>query len=329
MNDDDNNLRERMKGRADVPFRPELKDNVLAAVRAQRSERRTLRPRWAFVSTMGALAACVAIALTLTLTAPMSKEQQPARRQSLFHSAATVAFPLAKAPIAITNVRIGTLPGEPKNSCVIATLKNLSKHPILEPDVFGVLSFTPQGASTENWLTFVNAPSAAILPGQSVEWGFHPSGPHAGGSQALAETPHLVFYLAQTVPSHQADTIWRESRLDVTNVQLAPRPTVPGANWQSVQVNATLWNHTSAPIDLRQTRAVIWFSKQADDSFLAADSIRFLFHMTPEIPGQSWPAVVEPGQHVQVAFRVLSTNQSDFFSRTPHVMAVDAPLVQS
>ncbi|WP_040289807.1 hypothetical protein [Alicyclobacillus hesperidum] len=329
MNEDDNELRERMKGRADVPFRPELKDSILAAVRAQQSSRRTRRPRWAVFGTVGALAACVAIALTFTLTAPMSKKAQSAHQQTLMRATAAAAYPLAKAPIAITDVHIGTLPGEPKNSCVIATLKNVSEHPILEPQVFGVLSFTPQGTRTENWLTFVNAPSAAMMPGQTVKWGFHPSGPHANGSEALAETPHLVFYLAHTVAPNQADIIWQKSSLTVTNVQLTPRPTVAGANWQSVQVNATLWNPTNAPIDLRQTRAVIWFSKKAGESFLAADSIRFLFHMTPEIPGESWPSVVEPGQHIQVAFRVLSTNQSDFFSRTPHVLAVEAPLVQS
>jgi len=236
-------------------------------------------------------------------------------------------FGLAYAPIEVSDVHIGTLPGEPANSCVLAQLRNTSNQTLYQPDVMGVLWFTPRGGGEENWLTFVNAPAQGLKPGQTVTWGFHPSGPHVGSSQALSEIPHLRFFYSQSASVESANLVWKQAPVTVEDVQVLPVVGGSGATWQSADVFATLVNRSSRTVDLADERAVIWFSRGASDTFFDPSAVRFLFHVTPELPGVSWPTVLRPGQRARVEFRVLSAKGTDFFSRVCHVVLLDAPLV--
>lgn len=241
------------------------------------------------------------------------------------------AFGLANAPLQVSNVRIGSVKGDPAQSDVLATVKNTSNKPVSEADVFGVLSFTPNAnTSVENWLTFVNGPSRTLQPGQSVLWSFHPSGPHAkAGSEVISEIPHLKFYTSQFVPVANADAVWVKSGLQVTNIQVQPVASPAKATWQAVDIETTIHNPSQQTIDLNNMRAVIWFAQNSSQTFLSDQSIRFLYHMAPETTSQHWPVNVKPNQTIHVSFQVLSDKNSDFFSRTPHVMVIHAPNVTS
>ncbi|WP_234969651.1 hypothetical protein [Alicyclobacillus vulcanalis] len=329
--DQDVKLREWYRNRESVPFRNELKERVLrqaSGVRPARTTRRRL------LSTAGLWAASAAVALLCLVAGwprpPMDTVQNAhvtsrGVNQGLVREVVH-GFGLAYAPVEVTHVHIGTLPGEPENSCVIATLRNTSQRTLYEPELMGVLWFTEAGGR-ENWLTFVNAPAQGLKPGQTVTWGFHPSGPHAAGSQALIEIPHVRFFYSRSVSPEAANLVWKEAPVAVEDIQVLPAPGGQGPSWQSADVYATLVNQASYPIHLADERAVIWFSESASGTFFDPTSVRFLFHVTPELPGVSWPTVLQPKERVRVEFRVLSEKGTDFFSRTCHVTLLDAPLV--
>lgn len=328
---DDRELHDLMAKLENVPFRKELQSRVLERARLEAAERgspKKRRNRTRFVSMLsGVAAACVAIVIGVVMYSDGSRPHTAAKEEVQTSS----NFGLVNAPLKISNVRIGTLKGDPANSDVVADVKNVSNKPLNEADVFGVLSFTPSSQSSiENWLTFVNGPSQTVLPGQTVKWGFHPSGPHAkAGSQVISEVPHLKFYASRFVPTSQASAVWVRNVLQVTNIQVEPVPSSPTANWQSVDIEATIHNPSKQVVDLQNTRAIIWFAQNSTQTFLSDQSIRFLYHMTPETATDHWPTSVQPGQTIHVDFQVLSDKQSDFFSRTPHVIVIDAPNVTS
>lgn len=338
----DAQLRRLYRAREDVPFRESLKARVLEeAQRGEPTRQAAFRRASRWASSFGLLAAGVAVAL-ICLIAALPKHSLSGPSTQAFNQAAVAptrtnspiaisvqGYGLEYAPIQISDVHVGTLPGEPKNSCVIAMLRNTSTQTLVEPDLVGVLWFTAPGSKEENWLTFVNAPTSGLKPGQTVVWGFHPSGPHQGTSQALSEVPHLRFFYSRSVSGNQANLVWKQSPLAVENVQVLPVAGGAGATWQSVDVYATVWNRSAHTVDLADTRAVIWFSQTATQSFFDASAIRFLFHMTPELPGTSWPTVLKPGQKARLEFRVLSAKNTDFFSRICHVTVLDAPIVPS
>ncbi|AEJ42947.1 hypothetical protein [Alicyclobacillus acidocaldarius] len=205
-------IRRAYREREPVPFREELKARVLraaASAQGKSSPRPATRKSNRLMSSAALWVASVAVALLCLVVAwpktPLQWMRGDQTSRPSVHSHVLVhtvvrGFGLAYAPIQVLNVRIGTLPGEPVDSCVLAELRNTSNETLYEPDVMGVLWFTPPGGGDENWLTFVNAPAQGLKPGQTVTWGFHPSGPHAGSSQALAEIPHLRFFTAGPLP---------------------------------------------------------------------------------------------------------------------------------
>ncbi|ACV58021.1 hypothetical protein [Alicyclobacillus acidocaldarius] len=332
-------IRRAYREREPVPFRDELKARVLreaTSAEGKPSPRTATRGRNRLMSSAALWVAGVAVALLCVVVAwpktPLeSITTTQTSRQSVRSQGPTQTvvhgFGLAYAPIEVSNVRVGTLPGEPADSCVLAELRNTSNQTLYEPDVMGVLWFTPRGGGDENWLTFVNAPAEGLKPGQTVTWGFHPSGPHAGSSQALSEIPHLRFFYSRSASAESANLVWRQAPVGVEDIQVLPVAGGPGATWQSADVYATLVNRASRTVDLADERAVIWFSQGASDTFFDPSAVRFLFHVTPELPGVSWPSALKPGERVRVEFRVLSTKGTDFFSRVCHVVLLDAPLV--
>ncbi|WAH35826.1 hypothetical protein [Alicyclobacillus dauci] len=333
MDQEDKDLRELMKQLSDVPFRTELKARILDQVRepvGNRIEPRRKRRSYGryFAVASGLVAACLVGAVAILHDSGIQIKTTADTKTVPFNESAA-QFGLKDAPVQVSNVRVGTTAGDPKNSDVLADVTNNSTRPVRESDLFGVLAFSPQGQSTENWLTFVNGPSQVIEPGQTVEWWFHPSGSnlHSPVDDRLVEEPHLAFYASHLVTADTADALWRRSKLEVSNVQVTPRDLSNGI--QSVQINTRLTNRSNQPIDLERSRAIIWFASTSDQSFLSDNSIRFLYHMKPEYKDQSWPSVVEPGQTIAVNFRVLSDSKSDFFSRTPHVVVIDAPQLPS
>lgn len=335
---EDKDLRRVMKQISDVPFRSELKQRILdeaklpegQPVRTGRARRRPSVGKY-LVAATGLVAAVFIAVIGL----------QETGKQIIPHTSATKGVPfqidarefgLETAPVQISDVRVGTADGDPLNSDVLANVTNTSKAPLSESQVFGVLSFSPQGkpSSAENWLTFVNGPSKTIAPGQTVIWHFHPTGErlHVAGDTQIVEQPHLSFYSSHVVNPDAADIVWKRSPIDVGgNIQVVPRDL--GNGLQSVQIDASLKNTSKHSIDLSQSRAVIWFASNSDQSFLSDNSIRFMYHLTPEYPDQSWPTILKPGQRVDVNFRVISDTKSDFFSRTPHVLIIDAGSLSS
>ncbi len=292
------------------------------------------RRRRGWISAAGLWAAGVAVAFVCLVVAVPKAAWHTASDQEMAKHAqhqpvqrVVRGYGLEYAPIEVLDVRVGTLPGEPANSCVLAELRNTSSQTIAEPDVMGVLWFTPKGGGEENWLTFVNAPAQGLKPGQTITWGFHPSGPHAGTSQALSETPHLRFFYSQSASADTANLVWSEAPVEVEDVQVLPVPGGSGPTWQSADVYATLVNRSSRAVNLANERAVIWFSQQPSDTFFNPSVVRFLFHVTPELPGVTWPTTLRPGARARVEFRVLSAKETDFFSRICHVVVLDAPLV--
>ncbi|EPZ44642.1 hypothetical protein [Alicyclobacillus acidoterrestris] len=336
-NRDDKDLQNIMQQLSEVPFRDELKSRVLNAAKAEdlalAGGRRKRVPRSWYAGIASGLVAAVAV-IGVGIGLERHDAEQAANQASA--TSAPVSFQLdakqygmAQAPLQISNVRVGTLPGDPKDSDVLADLTNTSDKPVRESDIFGVLSFTPAGNNNlqtgENWLTFVNGPSGSIAPHQTAQWGFHPDGStlHAPLTQAIVETPHLSFYLAHLVPTDMADKVWTKSPLDVSQVQVEPR--VVDGRAQSVQIDARLTNTSKSPFPLSSARAVIWFASSPEQSFMSDGSIRFMYHLTPEYKDQVWPSVVQPGQSIAVNFRVISDNQSDFFNRMAHVMIINTP----
>jgi len=332
-------IRRAYREREPVPFRDELKARVLrasASAIGKNPVRGAARRRNRVMASATLWVASVAVALLCVVVAwpkaplPSSTITETARQSVRAHGQTETVihgFGLAYAPIEVSDVRIGTLPGEPPDSCVLAELRNTSNRTLAEPDVMGVLWFTPKGGSDENWLTFVNAPAQALKPGQTVTWGFHPSGPHTGSSQALAEIPHLRFFYSRPASGASASLVWKLAPIGVEDIQVLPVAGGQGATWQSADVYATLVNRASHTVDLADERAVIWFSQGASATFFDPSAVRFLFHVTPELPGVTWPTVLKPGERARVEFRVLSTKGTDFFSRVCHVLLLDAPLV--
>ncbi|MBF8376991.1 hypothetical protein IW967_03755 [Alicyclobacillus mali] len=338
---DDDDLEARIRSayreRTPVPFRDEIRTRVLREAASTTGASRTLRAsarQRRFVSSavlwlagVAVAAVCLVVAWPKTPLGPISGTNTAMQSARAHGQTVVQGYGLTYAPIEVSDVRIGTLPGEPANSCVLAELRNTSKQTLVEPDVMGILWFTPRSGGGENWLTFVNAPAQGLKPGQTVTWGFHPSGPHAQSSQALSEIPHLRFFYSREASAEWANLVWKQAPIRVEDVQVLPVPGGAGATWQSVDVYATLVNRSSRTVDLADERAVIWFSQGASDTFFDPSAVRFLFHVTPELPGVSWPTVLKPGQRARVDFRVLSTRGTDFFSRVCHVAVLDAPLV--
>lgn len=334
--EDDKNLRKMMKEMSEVPFRSELQSRILGEAKQDVKSRR-LRVgsrRKRFFRNYPAIAAGLVAVVAVGLFGLHLSRRESANQVS--HTAATSHhvefqqsakhFGLNRAPVQLTDVRIGTVDGDPTNSDVLANVTNVSNHVVSESDIFGVLSFAPQGqpAKDENWITFVNGPARTIDPGQTVVWHFHPTGEQLYGPREvnIREQPHLSFYSAKLVSPKRSDVVWNTSPVKVSNVQSEPRDIGNGV--QSVQINARIKNTSSRPLDLSQSRAIIWFASNPTQSFLSDNSIRFMYHLTPEYTGQSWPQVIQPGQSINVNFRVVSNMKSDFFSRTPHVIVIDS-----
>ncbi|GMA62332.1 hypothetical protein NZD89_21520 [Alicyclobacillus fastidiosus] len=331
---DDKDLRHIMQQLSEVPFRDDLKSRILDAAQERelpiaKANRRRRTASWyaGLVSGIAAACAVVGVGVSLYMGHPSLKETSATEDTVPFQLNAK-AYGLAPAPLQIADVRIGTLPGDPTDSDVLANVKNTSDTPVHKSDVFGVLSFTPNDASqggAENWLTFVNGPSETVEPHQTVVWGFHPTGStlHGASSNELVETPHLRFYAAHLAPLASAAQVWTKSPVSVGDLQVEPR--VLDHNRQSVQIDARLTNTSNQPFHLKTSRAVIWFASSSDQSFLSVDSIRFMYHLTPEYADQNWPTVLAPGQSTDINFRVISDRQSDFFSRAVHVMIIKVP----
>lgn len=336
IDQEDKEISEWMSKLSEVPFRRELKVKILEAAKERTASelmrdglgrRRHAWGRFLSVGT-GLVAALLIVVVGFTQFHAKHGDTTATSKHVPFNANAT-EFGLQKAPVTISNIHIGTLPGDPKDADVLANVKNTSKSPIYESGLFGVLAFTPKNSNSENWLTFVNGPSGVIQPGQTVVWGFNPSGQalHARGESELIEKPHLKFYSSELVSTDVADTVWKRSTLQIKDIQVQPRDL--GNGKQSVQINAQIQNTTRQPIHLAKQRAIIWFASTPTQSFLSDASIRFLYHLTPEYSDQNWPTTVQPGQTVAVNFRVLADENSDFFSRTPHVMIIHAPNVTS
>lgn len=328
---EDGNLRELMKQLSDVPFRNELKARILDEAKTSSAPERLVGKRrrpWGryFAVASGLVAACVVGGVAISQRGMHIDNTSAASKTIPFHENAK-QFGLQRAPVQITNIRIGTIDGDPADSDVLADVTNTSDQPLYESEMFGVLSFTPKGQpnAAENWLTFVNGPSQVIQPGQKTVWYFHPSGKalHNPTNDRLIEQPHLQFYSSHLVATDVADTVWKRSQIKVSNPQVEPRHLANGI--QSVQINVNLTNTSDHAINLNQARAVIWFASSSDQSFLSDNSIRFMYHLTPEYSDQHWPTVLQKGKSINVNFRVLSDSSSDFFSRTAHVIIIDAP----
>ncbi|MFB5190349.1 hypothetical protein [Alicyclobacillus fastidiosus] len=331
---DEKDLRHIMQQLSEVPFRDDLKSRILDAAQESalpiaKANRRRRPASWYAGLVSGIAAACVVVGVGVGLyMGHPSLRQTSATESTVPFQPNAKAYGLAPTPLQIADVRIGTLPGDPTNSDVLANVTNTSDVPVHESDVFGVLSFTSSDASqadAENWLTFVNGPNETVQPHQTVVWGFHPTGStlHKPSSTELAETPHLHFYASHLVPTASASQVWTKSPVKVSQLQVEPR--VLYNNEQSVQIDAHLTNLSNQPFDLKTSRAVIWFTSTSDQSFLSLDSIRFMYHLTPEYADQNWPTVLAPGQSTDINFRVISDRQSDFFSRKVHVMLIQVP----
>lgn len=330
---DDRDLRHVMQQLSEIPFSGELRSRILneAARTVEVREfpaRSRHKRRFANYSTIAAgLVAVIAVGLFgLHLFGRNPANHTEATDNHVPFQADAKQFGFNRAPVQLKDIRIGTIAGDPTNSDVMASVKNISNHPITESDVFGVLSFSPKGQSVEqeNWITFVNGPNQTIAPGQTALWHFHPAGAQLYGpaGKHIVEQPHLSFMSAHLVPPKHANVVWKASSVKVSNVQSEPRDL--GDGMQSVLVHARVTDTASKPINLKRSRAVIWFASNSNQSFLSDNSIRFMYHLTPEYAGQSWPTVIQPGQTVVVNFPVISNAKSDFFSRTPHVIVIDA-----
>ncbi|MFD1673410.1 hypothetical protein [Alicyclobacillus fodiniaquatilis] len=332
VDSEDQEMRDLMKQLTDVPFRDELRARILTEVRAAQTPVPKGRKRRLWGRYTAMVSSLVAAGLFCAFMVDQKQQHQQApvtTAKRVPYNASSTEFGLAQAPVQIVDMHIGTHPGDPwKDGEVLAELKNTSNQPVASADMFGVLSFSPKSTpNQENWITIVNGPNQTIQPGQTVKWWFHPSGSvlRSGSGDQLTEVPHLSFYASHLVAPSQADTVWKRSGLAVNENDLYVQPYDLGNGQQSVQVNAKLTNTTKKTIDLHNVLAVIWFASSDKQSFVSQNSIRFMYHVTPQSADDTWPTVVKPNQTVKVNFVVLSDMSSDFFSRTPHVIIIDDP----
>lgn len=306
----------------EVPFSADLRARILkeaeseyAALPAPAVRRRRHR-RWS--TAIGGMAAAVVLVVGVLVSHGL--KNAPWNPLSSANRAGVVKgeLGLRVAPLRVDRIWTSNLPGFPANSVVFAELTNTSSQPITKADVVGVLAFTNTGGSplTSNWLTFVNGPDAAVQPGQTIIWTFHPVGAPTNTALALTERPQLAFYSTQLADPANASVIWHISPAVVSSIEVVPRQ-----SWgigQSIGVTAFVSNPTREPITLNSLLAVIWFDGSATGSFTNTQ-LRFISHLHSE----SGETVVEPGKSIAIYCDVIGSADSDFFSTTPHITLIE------
>lgn len=320
--DDEEQLKIRLKSLPLIPFTDALKEETLrklqsVSTRTVPRQHRKWTEMWRRV---GTVAAGWVVAAGLIYGTWQRSQNGSMTESSHTNKAAGAAqtYELARAPLHIDDVRIGTASGTAKNAVVYAQLTNTGTKPLRKSDVFGVLSFSdaPHAFSLAdaNWSTFVNAPDSQILPGQTVTWSFRPFGAPHTSAGALTEYPVLSFYRVAPAPFGRGDVVWNRADIQVTGIQVLPRTTFGGG--QSIGVAVSVSNPSGQAIALRDILALIWFSERPTESFATAVDTRFISSVASK-PGQQ--NVIAAHHQATLYFRLVAGANADFFSTTPHV----------
>lgn len=329
---------ESFRDMVEIPFTDDLRQRVLMAIHqgTDKDERRVAfgrTPRWqAWLASVGgvAIAAVMLWAVSSWTTVNGVKVKGTAAPMAVtklasndVQSRRVVPFGLQNAPVSVSNVGLGSEGGYPDKTYVMANLTNLGTGTVREGQVFGVLWFSnhpnSHSLTTSNWASFVDFSltngSKQLAPGASGAWSFRPIGaPMQNGH--LAEAPHLVFYHAGLVSPSQADALWPQAHVGVSNIRFAERKHWTGG--QSFQVTTTLTNRSSSPLYIPDLLGIIWFSPGMSSDWTAPNVVRFL--ATPII--QSGPDPLPPGGRVNVYFRLIGSDSTDFIGMIPHVAMI-------
>ncbi|QQE80284.1 anti-sigma factor [Alicyclobacillus sp. SO9] len=320
----------------EIPFPKELQDRILREARQiNRVPERSLRWRrnWTpWLAGVGGVGTAAAL-----LVGVIGHRTHPTE-QKLSTSGKGAAYNLQKSKLHVLNVQIGTIPGEPKDSSVKATIENTGTQTLNRSDVFGVLAFPRSVAQksllNSDSLTFVNGPQQPLAPGHTAKWTFHPVGaPHDARTNGLTEQPYLVFYRtglkkvaggesAQPVGTN-VSTLWKTSGLKIeqTSVKIRNR----GNTAQSFTVDTKVKNVTKRKVNVTNLWGVVWFNQNPPNKAPIKDSwdwsapgaTRFI--TSPRTNGKQY---IAPGQTLEVYFDLVGSSKSDFLHRTPHVAII-------
>lgn len=287
----------------EVPFSDELQKKILLAAAQQQSVRRRKRNfdwRGLAAGFGGVSAAALMIWAAWNYGSSVPAALSPTMAKSLSADVSSSVLGgntlgLQLAPISIQSL-------ENVGNEVHATLVNIGTQTFNQQDYVGVLSFQSSSDTNilraTNWITFVDPPKGALAPGETANWSFHPNtAPGEDSVGRLTETPRLVFFKQGMVIPSKADVKWGVAPLTVNEApsveNIEPLANGKGARFR---VAETVQNNSAHTVSLDKCLAIIWFSKNANDDWTAADTIRYIVTLavpqhTTLVPGQKWPII--------------------------------------
>ncbi|MCL6515702.1 hypothetical protein [Alicyclobacillus sp.] len=322
MNDFDEELKQRLRALPELPFTPELADQIRREARRASSRRSSSRRRGS-TWLVGASGVGVAAAMAWLVWAGIDADHRalPKPNQTLSASASRAVSPadvgLSTAPISVGFIGVTGSGAGPRDT-VTATLTNVGTVPLGQEDVFGVLSFQSDAdkdlLGATRWVTLVDAPAQPIQPGQTVTWTFRPVGAPADAQGNLTLSPRLVFFKKGLAPAAQADVVWRTPRL--ATGRIAVEPTSQWPNGEAFTVRVHVSNVGSTPVRLHDLLAILWFTEPgASEDWTDHRATRFMAQVDPD-PASA--RLLGPGQETDVVFRLIGP-PVDYALLSPHV----------
>ncbi|MCL6452246.1 MAG: hypothetical protein K6T78_01320 [Alicyclobacillus sp.] len=353
---DEERWEKRFRAAPELLFTEELKERILAAARAESSQRplrHTARrvPRrhlrgWLAAFAGVAAAAVMVAAVWGTGAKPGPPEGETAAvadgQAASHHVAGPVqqsplmapvptggGIRLKLAPLAVTNVKtVASTPGGPRDT-VEATLVNTGTTTLQKQDVWGVLSFAPAapGHGGIDWVTAVDGPDAPLAPGQSVTWSFRPATQSVpkDAKGNLVDAPRLAFYQSGMLNTGESGPSGDAVMWSTADVRASVTGLTVSATWSTGEafvVHAEVTNNSDRPLDWSGVFAVIWFTdpKQPGVAFTAPDVPRFFTLVKGPLTA---PDQLLPGETASLSLPLVGGPAANLPNLSAHVLLVD------